>query len=93
MIQHLHNCPLLQDQDQDRLRAMAIAFLAFGGATDGNHVVPPGELHDSHLAAHRSNNYYTWRNSLRDEYMKLAIDIVSRSRRSYSYVYSQFGTS
>lgn len=79
MVHHLRDHPLLRQQPEEHLRAMAVAFLAFRGMNDGKHTVPTGELHPSHIVAHLSKNHFTWRNSMHELYMNMVMDIVSQS--------------
>ena len=77
MVQHLRSFPPLRDQPEERLRAMAVAFLAFGGTSDGGHMVSVSALHPSHIQAHSKNKQLTWRRYMREEYIRMVMDLVS----------------
>ena len=74
LIQHLQSIPTFANVDVRRLRAMAIAYLTFGGTTDDRHNVPLGNLHPAHHAVHALPS--TWRTSLRDHFVSLVTDMV-----------------
>ena len=72
----LRMMPLLQNISMPQLRAAAIALLASGGSSDGKHALHPGTLHSAHFAAHSLTEPNNWRNSLRDDYLRLVMDMV-----------------
>ncbi|PIL33555.1 hypothetical protein GSI_03027 [Ganoderma sinense ZZ0214-1] len=71
IVQHLRTQPLLTNIPEDRLFAMAIAFLAQGGTNDGQHHVEPGALHPSHYVAHGGEGR-NWRDHLR-RYFRITV--------------------
>ena len=77
LVQHLQSHPTFANVDVGRLRAMAIAYLTFGGTTDNRHNVPLGNLHPAHHAVHTPSS--PWRISLRTHFMSLVTDMVSHS--------------
>ena len=78
LIQHLQSHPTFAGVDVRRLRAMAIAYLTFGGTTDNRHNVPLGNLHPAHHAVHTPSS--PWRTSLRAHYVELVTDMVRSIR-------------
>ena len=76
VVHYLRTHPYFANQDEARLQAMAIAFLAFGGTDDDNHSdVPPGELHPSHFAVHKVGQS-GWPGHIRKGYIQTVIDLV-----------------
>ena len=80
MVAHLRALPVLRDLPVSRVRAAAIALITFGGSSDGRNNVGRTGLHDAHFAAHASNAPTTWRHGLRDDYMRMLMDLVCLCR-------------
>ena len=78
VIYHLRQHSTFADVTEERLQAMAFAFLAQGGTNDNNHVVSPNHFHHVHYEAHTSTVGCTWRNQMRDFYVELVMDMVSQ---------------
>ena len=74
LVQHLQLHPTFANVNVRRLRAMALAYLTFGGTTDNRHRVPLGNLHPAHHAVHTGNS--PWRTSLRVHFLGLVTDMV-----------------
>ena len=54
LVSHLRTRSRFADQQEVRLRAMAIALLASEGARDNNHTVPPGARHPAYFQVHNA---------------------------------------
>ena len=80
MVAHLCALPVLRGLPVSRVRAAAIALITFGGLSDGKNGVGRSGLHDAHFAAHASSMPTTWRNGLRDDYMRMIMDLVCLCR-------------
>ena len=91
LIQHLQSHPTFANVNVRRLRAMAIAYLTFGGTTDNRHSVPLGNLHPAHHAVHTSSS--PWRTSLRAHFVELVTDMVRSIRISLHHSRSLRGDS
>ena len=74
LVEHLQSHPTFANVDVRRLRAMAIAYLTFGGTTDNRHNVLLGNLHPAHHAVHTPSS--PWRTSLRAHFVSLVTDMV-----------------
>ena len=77
IIHHLKQHPLFADVHEERLRAMAFAFLAYGGTNDNNHAIDIGSLHRIHYEANRTSRHGCWRNNMCESYVALVMDLVS----------------
>ena len=76
LAEHLRTQPLLQDAEDTRLEAMAIAYLAWGGSTDNDHAVQYHGLHRAHSEAHLNATVLNWRDDLRPSYRSAVMDMV-----------------
>ena len=73
---HLRQHALFSEQPEERLRAMAFAFLAQGGTNDYDHGCGRSGLHKIHYKANRPASG-AWHLKMHEQYMDLVMDVVS----------------
>lgn len=76
MTAHLRALPFLQTIPEARVRAAAIALITFGGSSDGKHHLRHGALHSTRHDAVGTFMPSNMLDGLKDEYMRMIMDLV-----------------
>lgn len=77
VMHHLGQHSLFTDMPEERLRAMAFAFLAHGGSSDDDHIIDADSFHYMHYEANKDSRRGSWRNNMCESYLTLVMDMVS----------------
>ncbi|RDX41768.1 hypothetical protein OH76DRAFT_1422923 [Lentinus brumalis] len=77
VVYYLCQHPELANVPEPRLRAAAVAFLAYGATSDGNHAVPPHRFHQLYYDLNnRNRTALTWRQGIREWVWQAISDLV-----------------